>query len=231
MITLYGFGPAVGLPDLSPFVMKAQILLRMSGLPFQLKRGNSRKAPKGKLPFIDDDGTRVADSTFIRQHLERRHGIDFSGGYGERDLAVGWAVEKMLEEHLYFLMVHSRWIDDANFAAGPQKFFATLPPLVRGFIEKQVRKKLRAILHGQGAGRYTEEERTALGCRDIDAVAAILGDKPFLLGDRPCWADATLLAFVSQGLCTAFESGVRRHLETKANLVAYHARLTAQYYN
>jgi|GEM_PF-5415914 len=32
MITLYSFGPAFGLPDPSPFVMKAEVLLKMSGL-------------------------------------------------------------------------------------------------------------------------------------------------------------------------------------------------------
>ena len=35
MITLYTFGPAFGLPDPSPFVMKAQMLLKIAkaGLP------------------------------------------------------------------------------------------------------------------------------------------------------------------------------------------------------
>ncbi len=30
--------------------MKADLLLRMSGLPYVVERGNLRKAPKGKLP-------------------------------------------------------------------------------------------------------------------------------------------------------------------------------------
>ena len=35
MITLYGFGPAMGLPEISPFVTKAHILLRLAGLPYE----------------------------------------------------------------------------------------------------------------------------------------------------------------------------------------------------
>ena len=35
MITLYTFGPAFGLPDPSPFVMKAEVLLKMAGLPYR----------------------------------------------------------------------------------------------------------------------------------------------------------------------------------------------------
>ena len=66
MITLYGFGPAFGLPDPSPFVTKAETLLKMAAVPYRTALGNLRKAPKGKLPYIDDDGAVIADSTLIR---------------------------------------------------------------------------------------------------------------------------------------------------------------------
>ena len=61
MITLYGFGPAFGLPDPSPFVMKAELLLKMSGLAYRIDTSGFNKAPKGKLPYIDDDGAKVPD--------------------------------------------------------------------------------------------------------------------------------------------------------------------------
>ena len=74
MITLYTFGPAFGLPDPSPFVMKAQMLLKLAKLEYQANTKGFFRAPKGKLPFIDDNGTIVADSTLIRLHLEQKHG-------------------------------------------------------------------------------------------------------------------------------------------------------------
>ena len=48
MIILYSFGPNMGLPDASPFCLKAAVLLEMSGLPFESPphKGMS-KAPKG----------------------------------------------------------------------------------------------------------------------------------------------------------------------------------------
>ncbi len=61
MITLYTFGRSFGLPDPSPFVTKAEVLLKMSGLPFRIDTEGFNKAPKGKLPYIDDDGERIAD--------------------------------------------------------------------------------------------------------------------------------------------------------------------------
>ena len=80
MITLYTFGPAFGLPDPSPFVTKAEVLLKMAGLSYRTDTNGLSKAPKGKLPYIDDDGGRVADSTFIRWHIEKKYGSLTGGG-------------------------------------------------------------------------------------------------------------------------------------------------------
>jgi glutathione S-transferase len=88
MITLYGFGPAFGLPDPSPFVMKAELLLKMAGLPYKADTGGMRKAPKGKLPYIVDDGEAVGDSTFIRWHIEKKYQIDFDRGLTPEQRAI-----------------------------------------------------------------------------------------------------------------------------------------------
>jgi glutathione S-transferase len=77
MITLHTFGPAFGLPDPSPFVIKTETLLKMAALPYRTNTEGFNKAPKGKLPYVDDDGQRIADSTFIRWHIENKYGFDF----------------------------------------------------------------------------------------------------------------------------------------------------------
>jgi len=83
MITLYTFGPYFGLPDPSPFVMKAEMLLKLSNREYQTNTRGFPRAPKGKLPYIEDGGTIIADSTLIRMHLERRHAVDFDRGRPE----------------------------------------------------------------------------------------------------------------------------------------------------
>jgi glutathione S-transferase len=103
MITLYAFGPAFGLPDPSPFVTKVEVLLKMPGLPYRTDTAGFRRAPKGKLPYIDDDGERVADSTFIRWHLENKYRIDFEKGLSPEQRAIAWAFEKMAEDNLFGL--------------------------------------------------------------------------------------------------------------------------------
>ena len=58
MIRLHQFAPAFGLLNASPFCMKLEMYLRMAGLPYEaVNSGDVMKAPKRKLPYIDDGGT------------------------------------------------------------------------------------------------------------------------------------------------------------------------------
>lgn len=231
MIELHAFGPGFGLPDPSPFCMKADLLLQMSGLPFERKRGNMRKAPKGKLPMIVDNGETIADSTFIRLHLERRHGIDLDKGLTPEQRGAAWAVEKMLEDHLYWMVVQERWTVDANFDRGPRHFFQVVPAPLRPFVIAMIRRKVRQNLHAHGMGRYTPQERLELARQAVGAVAAVLGERRFLMRDEPCWADATVGAFMVAGLSPLFESPLRGVIEDHPNLVAYAARIRAAYFD
>jgi glutathione S-transferase len=230
VITLYNFGPGFGLPDPSPFVMKVETLLKMSGLPYQVDRKGFSKAPKGKLPYISDDGERVADSTFIRWHLERKHKIDFDRGLDQTQRAVAWAFEKMAEDNLYWAILDARWMDDANFDKGPRGFFAAVPAPIRPLIVTMVRRKVRQALHAHGMGRHLPAEITTLATHSIDAIAAYLGDKSFFMGTEPVGADATIFAFVAGVLCPAFTTPIRSAAERHENLKRYVGRMTACFY-
>lgn len=230
MIILFGSGRHFGLPDGSPFVTKAEMLLRLSGLAYAFREASFRKAPKGKIPYITDDGQAIGDSTLIRDHLERRHGIDFSGGYGPRELALGWTLERMLEEHLYFLAAHDRWMDDANFSKGPAQYFKAAPAPIRPLVAAMIRRQVRKTFRIQGLGRHSADERFDLGRRDLDAVAELLGANRYLLGDRVCGADATAFGFLIGLLCPLFESRLRRHAESLPGLVDYVGRMKREFF-
>ncbi len=230
MITLYTFGPAFAQADPSPFVIKTLTLMKMSGLEHNVEAADVRKAPKSKLPYIDDNGKRIADSSFIKMHLESAHGVDFSAGYSEQELAIGWALEKMLEDHLYWIVVDARWMDDENFNKGPRQFFDKMPAPLRPLIVWMVRKEIRRNLWGQGLGRHTAAELQQLAEKDFAAAASILGDKPYLLGDRPCGFDATCYGFISSALVPMFDHPTVASAKHHDNLVAYCERMRAQFF-
>jgi hypothetical protein len=71
------------------------LLLTFAGLAYSEKPGGPHKAPKGKLPFIDDSGLIVADSTFIRFHIEKKYGFNFDAGLSPEQKAAAWAIERM----------------------------------------------------------------------------------------------------------------------------------------
>lgn len=230
MITLYAFGPAWGLPDPSPFALKAETLLKLAGQSYRIDTGGLRKAPKGKKPYLVDDGVRVPDSTFIRFHLEVKYGVDFDAGLSAEQRAVVWAVEKMCEDQLYWAMVHDRWTVEANFDKGPRKLFEVLPAPLRGPAIVYFKRRVRRDLWSQGFGRHSREEIAKLTGRAVDALATILGERSFLMGEKPCGADATVFAFLACFLKPPFDSPTRAAIQRHPGLVAYTERMMTRFF-
>jgi len=226
MITLYVFGPLWGAPDPSPFVIKTEVQLKMAGLPYRTFKARPTEGPKGKVPFIEDGGIRIGDSTFIRDHIEEKHGLDLDAGLSPRQRALAWAVERVVEDHLYWGIVYFRWAVPENFDKGPAIFFAGAPDEVR----EAARSGMAAVLRGQGFGRHLLEEVGDLATRSVAALAEIVGEGPYLSGELICGADATLFAGLAAALAPHFDTPVRDAILERPNLVAYHARMLARFY-
>lgn len=230
MITLYGFGPVFGLPDASPFVVKAMTLLRISGLPFTVDTQGYAKAPKGKLPYLRDGDRVVADSTFIRWHLEQQRGIDFDRHLSAERRGFCWAVERMLENHTYWAAAYERWMVDANLRTYITQL-PFVPKLARNALGAAVGKaRVARQLNAHGIGRHTRDEIHRRVAPDFAAVAALLGEHDYVGGAKPCGADATVFAFVDGGLCDAFESPMRQMILAHPTLPRYVARMRERYY-
>jgi glutathione S-transferase len=236
MITVYKFGPAFGLPDASPFVMKVETYLRISGQKYETATGDVRKAPRSQLPYVDIDGKIVPDSTAIVDLLEGKRSEKLDAHLTDAQRAVGLAFKSMLEEHLYFggILV-MRWAtDDGWSVTGPNlremlgKF--GVPSLMRGIVSNTAHKQVVARGRAQGVGRQPRAEVVGVANKIVDALDTQLGDGPYFFGDKPTTYDATAYAFGAGILCPAFDNEVRKHAATKKNLVAYNDRMKAEYW-
>jgi glutathione S-transferase len=69
----------------------------------------------------------------------------------------------------------------------------------------------------------------AFGKRDLDALAGILGDRAYVLGDRPSTIDATAFAFLSSILDFPVVTPLTVAIRAHDNLVAFHRRMREQY--
>ncbi|MEI7037652.1 glutathione S-transferase family protein [Fulvimonas yonginensis] len=229
-LTLYATRAGFGLPDTSPFVMKTEVQLTLAGVAYERVSTIPPQAPKGKLPYIDDHGEVVTDSTFIRAHLERRYGVDLDAGLDRNQRAQAWAIERMLEDHLYFAMVWFRWLDPENFAKGPAHFADAAPHEQRESLRRDLLARKQAELHAQGLGRHAPAEIAELGRRSIDALATLLGKQPWLMGERPSGVDATAFGMLACVITPFFDTPLRRAAEAHANLAAYVDRAMRRFY-
>ncbi len=231
MIILHGFGPAFGLSDGSPFVLKAELLLKMAGLPYRLDTAVPVfRAPRGKLPFITDGGEVVSDSTLIRFHLERRHGIDFDAGASTAQRGAAWLAEKACEDGLYFAIIQLRWLDPGQFDRGPRQFFAAIPAPLRPLVMAKVRRDLRRSLQGQGVARLQPAERWQIVARGLQALAETLGGQDFFGGTAPCGSDAGIAAMLWSLHCPTFPGPHLELLPAQPALLAYAERMRARFY-
>lgn len=193
MIDLYGFSTEVpGVPDPSAFVVKLETALRLAGVPYRRHvMDNPSKAPKGKLPYITCGDETVADSTLILDWLKERRGVDLDWHLTPAQKAQSHALQRMIEERLYWALTYTRWCEPENEWLEKDLFFGGIPQPLRFFIYRSVLKQMKATLHAHGLGRHEAEDIYAFGAADIAALAETLGDKDFLFGERPSLADAT----------------------------------------
>ena len=151
---------------------------------------NLARAPKGKLPHVDDDGVAVADSGFIIEHLTQRYGIALDRHLDAGARAQSLLLQRALEEHLYWCMLYFRWTDERYWPATREAFFGALGAPQSWFVPALVRKAMIRQVSGVGIGRHSAEEVVTLAMQDVEALATVLGDKPFLFG-APSSIDAS----------------------------------------
>ncbi len=185
MIKLHVIPPAFGLRNTGPFGLKCEMALRHLDQDFELvPEADPRSAPKGKLPYMEDEGEVVADSELILQHLDRKTNGGLYGHLSDRELADGVAFTRLVEEHLYWTVVAARWLDDAWWPHVVSGFFGSLPFPLRQIVPRLARRQVRQTYWLQGLGRHTLDEQKGFARRDLDALARRLGAGPFLLGEK-----------------------------------------------
>jgi len=226
MIVLYDFKSegVVGSP--SPFVLKTETFLRLAGLDFKKKHVLlPNKAPKKKLPYIEDDGEVICDSGFIVEHVKSKYGVDLDAWMDDEQRAVAHAFRRMIEESAYWTLVYARWMDEANWPNTVAAFFKRFPIPLKWFGPGVARKKVAASLEAQGYGRHGREEVYAIGLDDVRALEAQLAAKPYLMGDVTAALDASAFGFLAQLAYGTIQAPHADYVRGSAALMAYCDRI------
>jgi len=240
MIKLHQFPRAWGLASISPPCMKLALWLRMTGIPYQEEPFPSPvPPPKGKWPYIEDDGMILADSTMIIEHLRRTRQIDPDEGLTPTQRAISLAFRRMFKESLFWLIIQIRHRDDANFQIYRKVLWSLLEPGVPSdnvgeatvAAVNDIRQNMISQMHGAGWARHTAEEVHEMGTAELLAVASFLSDKPYFFGDRPTGVDATAYAYLAHIIELPLDSPSTQVARGQPNLVAYCRRMRERFFS
>lgn len=232
MILLHQYPAVWDLPSLSPFCIKVETYLLMANLPYKIIiENNPRKGPKGKMPVIQDGNNIIADSTFIIDYLDKTYHIHLDKHLSPSQKALSHAIKIMIEEHLYFILLYSRWIDPVGKFTVNKEFRQFFPSWLSGLALRWIRRNLKNQAYHQGLGRHSTEEIYSLGQHDILTLSHFITDEHFyFFGDKPQIVDTTIYAFLSTILQSPFSSILKQQAMKHKNLVNYCDRVKNMFY-
>ena len=119
--------------------------------------------PKGKCPWLtDDDGTAIADSQFIIEHLTKKHKIEMLPLSPENE-AVARSMRSLIEDNLYFAVITENTVYGSLndlVKAYPRMIPAAAPDCLQRLLIKRIKSIRAGQAKAQGMGRHTRLDLT-----------------------------------------------------------------------
>jgi len=229
-IKLFQFPRRFGIPNLSPFCCKLETWLRIAQVPYEIvETPDPRKGPKRKLPFIEDAGARIADTSIIIDYLKETRGVDPDARLDDSQRATALLVQRTLEEHYAFVVAYTHLVRDEGLQHTRARF-DPVPAIIRPLVIRAVQRQIRKLLWQQGILRHSDKEIIEAGLRDWRAVLSVMSDGPFFFGDEPAGIDATVFGTLATTVLTPIESPIRDFLGSQPACVAYAERMRARFF-
>jgi glutathione S-transferase len=194
-VTVYG-------SSISYFTGKLENYFRIKGIPYRLQALTQRhhaalirrQTGSAQMPAVElADGRWMSDTTPIIQWFERECAAQPVTPRDPLQRFFCLLLEDYADEWLWRPAMHYRWhyTEGARFASGhlANEIAADIPLPVfckRWFI---TRRQRTGYTTGDGITSGQVPAVEAIYRRTLEQLEAILGQRPFLLGDRPCLAD------------------------------------------
>ena len=131
----------------------------MAGIPYEVAAFDLAASPKGKVPYIEDEGTLIGDSTLIIEHLTTKYGRDVDEGLSSAERAVSLAFRRLLKENSYWVITQTRYADEANWSIYREMIMQLLVPNHPREIQEQAADGFRSLILGQFKGHGQTGQR------------------------------------------------------------------------
>jgi glutathione S-transferase len=230
-LTAYHLPGDWGLVSVSPFCLKLDAFLRIADIPhLSVTVAAPFAGPKKKAPWIEHEQRKIGDSSFIIEYLIEKFGVDPNAHLTPAERGQAVAMQRLVEENLYWAMVYDRWVRDENWPILKGSLLGRIPAPIRAIIAPMARRGVRQQLKGHGLGLHSEREIEAIARRDIGALAAILGDRHWFFGSAPSLADATVFSLLANIRYPAFTSPMKAMIAEQPQLAAFVDRFRDHFY-
>lgn len=220
---------ARGVPNFSPFAVKLETWLRINKIPFEIVDflGMSKK---GQSPFIMFNEEEYPDSNFIIEYLSSYFSTSMENHLSNTDKAISRAFLKMIEENMSWSIFWYRYVQ--HFLDEYLEYFIS-----EGDQDAKIKfaqslgKGVETRAKSHGIGRHSNEEIYKIGSDDIRAISHFLGNKEFMMGDKPTVIDCCLFGFIIQITNVPIKFPMREviHNECK-NILSFVERMKSSYW-
>jgi glutathione S-transferase len=188
--------------EISPFCDKIRRVLNVKRVPYQVREvglieaqmGYRKVNPSGKVPAIEDDGRIVCDSTDIAYYLEERYPDPPLVPRDPRDRALMHVLEDWADESLYFYEMRLRFGIAHNRTRTLEKLIVREPAWVKALAPALAPFTINGQTKAQGIGRKSDAQVVLELGRHLDAIAALLAGREYLLGSALTLADVSVYA-------------------------------------
>lgn len=206
--------------------MKVEVFLMKAKLPYEVKvEINPKRGPKGKMPFIQDANLTIPDSSFIIEHLIDKYSLLHFEVKDPKTRAFAHALKIMVEEHLYFSLLYSRWIDPEGFKVIRENFEGMFPLKTGGIALKLIQRSLKKQAVAQGLGRHSQEDIYKLGVKEIKVLSEVLGESAYFFEEKFTHYDASFYSFFATIFKQPISSPMKTALLESENLCRYIKRI------
>jgi glutathione S-transferase len=220
MLTLYSYPELFGVADNNGYGLKVFAFLKLTGVPFKHEHiFDASKAPRGQLPYIDDDGEAIGDSDTIIAHAIRKYRLTIDDGLttAQRDLT--HLIDRMLDD-LYWVMSYSRWKDERFWPAFRDRLLKEHPSVNEAGLKKAQEFNFQRY-HFQGIGRYAPDAAYARGLADLQVLAHLIPANGFVHGPKPTTIDAGIYGFIANIYFYEIETPLKQFVVAHPNVVRH----------
>lgn len=219
-LTLYSYPTLFGVADNNAYGLKVFAFLKLAGVPFTHQHiFDASSAPRGQLPYIEDDGETIGDSEAILAFVTRKYGVKLDAALTQGQRDIDHMLTRMLDD-LYWVMSYSRWQDERYWPAFCDALLREHARLKEEDLLKAKEFNARRY-YFQGIGRYSPDAAMARGLADLAVVARLIPADGFMHGKTPTSIDAGLYGFVANIWFYEIDTPLRQFVAAHPNIARH----------